>query len=174
MANANTITLQAHGYIGEGFNQPVNTYKKTYSNVVSLSGRPFWQDVVIDGWRLPFEPILTFTGSKRIEQEVISGSKRRGTVKEMIVENDFNIKLQGMFIGKEGAYPSDDMIRLKQLIDKHETLEFESIVGDILSIQKVVIKDYKFPHTKGGANQAYQLDLISDLDFMAEIKLSDL
>lgn len=174
MADNKTLTLQAHGYIGKGFNQPVNTYSKTYSQVTSLSGRPFWQDVVIDGWRLPFEPIVTITGSKRIVKTVISGSGRRGTVKELICDNDFKLTIQGMFIGKQGHYPTDDITRLKQIIDKPASLEFESIISDLMGVEKVVIEDYKFPHTKGGANQAYQLDLNSDLDFMAEIKLNDL
>lgn len=174
MANVKILTLETHGYIGEGYSQPVETAESaTYSNVISASGRPYWQDVVLDGWRLPFEPILTISGSKRIIQTVISGSGRRGTVKELICDDDFKITLQGMFIGQDG-YPFEDITRLNQIISKSSALEFESVISDLFGIEKVVIKSFKFPHTKGGKNQGYKLDLVSDLDFLAELKLSDL
>jgi len=170
---ANILTLKTHGYVGTGYNQEVNTLNESFSSVVSLNGLPFWQDVVLDGWRLPFEPILTVTGSKIIQKTTITGSGRRGTVKELICDGDYRITLQGMFIGENG-YPLEDMNRLNTIINKQSSVEFQSVITDIFGIEKVVIEKPKFPHTKGVKNQAYRLDLTSDIDFLAEIKLSDL
>ncbi|CAA0253663.1 DUF6046 domain-containing protein [Tenacibaculum maritimum] len=177
--NIRELTAQAHGYIAPPF--PLLGVKRGLPDVnkigKSIVGRthlgvPYFMDVVIDGVRLPNEPLITFNGQKRIVQTSIVGSERRGTVKELISSNDYRIRIEGVCIeaGKK-EYPQHQVEQLIALCEKPASLEFENELAEMFGIHKLAITSYAFDKMQGKPySQKYVINAVSDEDFYAELK----
>lgn len=138
-----------------------------------LIGRPFFMDCVIDGKRLPNEPLITITGRKNIVETIIVGSERKGTVKEFISAEDYAIKIEGVCI-EPGVkkYPVEQVQEIVDLCERNEALEFENELAELFRIRNIVIKDYGFGNMKGMPNsQSYYIMAVSNEDFYGELTL---
>ena len=133
-------------------------------------------DVVIDGVRLPNEPLVTITAKKTIVETVVIGSERKGTVKEFISAGDYTIKIEGICIEPNiKEFPIGQVESIIELVEKHQALDISNDIADLFGISRVVIKDYGFGNMKGKPySQSYYLLCVSDEDFYANQKLKDL
>ena len=172
------LTAQAHGYVGlpfpklelEGLTPDLNQIGKAIAGK-NVLGKPMFMDVTIDGVRLPNEPLITITGKKVIVETVVVGSERRGTVKEFITTEDYQIKIEGICIEPNvKAYPLAQVESIINLIDKDEALDFSNEIAELFGINRIVIKDHGWGNMKGKPfSQSYYLTCISDEDFYATI-----
>ena len=119
--------------------------------------------------QLPNEPILTFTTRKTIVETPLAGNTRRGTVKELINSEDWEIHIQGICIDEErNGYPHLQVLAIKELFDYNGHIQILNYVCQaLLEIRKVVIKSLNFSGIQGHPySQAYEMTLVSDEDFM--------
>ncbi|MDB0601072.1 DUF6046 domain-containing protein [Tenacibaculum maritimum] len=166
--NIRELTANAHGYAG--LIPKFNKLGKAIRGRTHL-GTPYFMDVVLNGIRLPNEPLLTFSGQKRIVQTAIAGSERRGTVKELISSNDYRIKIEGVCIeaGKK-EYPQRQVEELIALCEKPAALDFENELAELYGIHKLVVTSYSFDSMQGKPySQKYVINAVSDEDFYAEL-----
>ncbi len=124
-------------------------------------------------WQLPIEPVVSITCKNIITRRNIlkSGIKdvtRRGSVKEIWTQDDYQISISGVLIGEDSEIlPEEDLIRLKNMCERRGVLEVESKLFTIFNITKIAVESYDFPFTKGMNNQMYTIKAYSD-DFDAE------
>lgn len=119
--------------------------------------------------QLPNEPILTFSTRKTIVETPLAGNTRRGTVKELINAEDWEIKIQGICLEEErNSYPHAQVLAIKELYDYNGHVDILNYVCQaLLEIRKVVIRSLTFTGIQGHPySQAYEMSLVSDEDFM--------
>lgn len=137
-------------------------------------GRPFFMDVIIDGLRLPNEPLISFTKQKRIIETVLTGEGRKGTVKEHIQSGDYLIKITGVCLG-DRQYPQKEVEQITQKCESSASLEIENSIADMLGVRNIAIKGYGFPAMQGRPySQEYYINAVSDEDFYAFVKFNNL
>lgn len=185
--NIRQAVLNAHGYVGlpfpnlelGGLTPDLNRLGNAIQGKNAL-GRPLFMDCIIDGQRLPNEPLITITGKKVIVETVIVGNEHKGTVKEFITTGDYNIKIEGICIEPgQKEYPQAQVESIIELINKNEALDFSNELAELFGINRLVIKDYGFGNMKGKPySQSYYLSCVSDNDFYAtlnnQVKLTSL
>ena len=119
-------------------------------------------------WQLPIEPVVTINGKNIvIKRQVlkVAGTKgeRRGTVKELWTQDDYEVNIGGIFISNEaGHLPERDIRRLRGYCEAREPLQVQSKLFTLFNIDRVVIEDYQFPLTKGMENQRFNIKALSD------------
>jgi hypothetical protein len=141
-------------------------------NAKLADGRPMFMPVRIGGVLLPNEPTIFLRKRKRIVETTLIGSVRRGTVKELITSDDWEVIIRGIAVNTESTlyYPEDQVKDLNDLDAREEALEIECALTSLLGIYRVVIFEVSFPEMVGIQHaQAYELRCISDEDFILEI-----
>jgi len=179
--NIQQLTAQAHGYVGlpfpalelKGLTPDLNQIGKAIQGKNAL-GKPLFMDCVIDGVRLPNEPLITITGKDTIVETIIVGSERRGAVLEFINAGAFMIKIEGVCINpNKKEYPQEQVEAIKELIAEKTAKDLENDLAELFGINRIVIKDYGFGNMKGQPySQSYYLSCVSDEDFYATLKRS--
>jgi hypothetical protein len=108
------------------------------------------------------------TGKKTIVETALAGSFKRGTVKELISIDDYEITIRGIAVNSESklTYPEDQVKAIHDLYLLNESHFIESGLTSLLGIDKLVIKEITFPEMIGVQHaQAYELKCVSDEDF---------
>lgn len=129
--------------------------------------------VQIGGYTLPNEPSVGLKMSKKIVETELVGSERRGTVKELINVNDWEVVIQGLAINysSKRIYPETVVKDINDLAQRNESLAIECALTRLLGIYRIVIYDVEFPPMIGVQHaQAYQLYCKSDEDFTLTIE----
>lgn len=142
-------------------------------NAKLADGRPMFMPVRIGGVLLPNEPTIYLTKRKRIVETTLVGSVRRGTVKELITSDDWEITIRGIAVNSQSTlfYPEDAVASINELDRREEALEVECALLSLLGVFRVVIHQVTFPEMVGIQHaQAYELRCISDEDFILEIE----
>lgn len=146
--------------------------RNTLSANNPVTGAPFFMPVSLGGITLPNEPTLLVIGKKNILETPLVGSTRRGTVKELISVEDYDITIRGIAINYASklVYPEDTVKQLYELFERNESLEIESALTNLLGIYRVVIRQVTFPEMVGFQHaQAYEFQCVSEEDFILEI-----
>lgn len=156
---------------GKGF--PKNFTKIGESDITNHLGVPYFMDVVIDGYRLPNEPLITINKSKKIVETAIVGSDFLGSVKEFISAVDFNITIEGELTDpKKQNFPQAHYERLSDILEKREALDFSNQLAGVFNIHKVAVKSYAFGKDQGRPfRKSYRISLVSDNDFYGKLIL---
>lgn len=137
-----------------------------------MLGRPFFMPVKLGGVVLQSEPTVLISSSKTIVKTALAGSSRRGTVKELISVEDYELILTGVVFSEQNkkAYPEDRVKELNDLYNRNESLPIECALTSLLGIYRVVIERMELPDMIGYQNaQAYRFNCVSDEDFEIEI-----
>ena len=119
-------------------------------------------------WELPIEPVITINGKNSIVKRQVlkvAGTKgeRRGTVKELWTQDDYEVNISGIFIAdEEYRLPEQDIRRLRGYCEAHEPLYVLSDLFTLFNIDRIVIEDYSFPFTHGMQNQMFAIKAYSD------------
>lgn len=136
------------------------------------TGQPLFMPVQIGGLVLPNEPTIYIFGRKNVVETSLVGSTRRGTVKELIGVDDYSITIRGIAINYDDnkVYPEDQVKAIHDLYLQNESLEIQCGLTSLLGIYRVVIKHIALPEMIGIQHaQAYELQCVSDEDFLLEI-----
>lgn len=137
---------------------------------VDVTGREYYMPVTLGGMLLP-HPVMSITGRKSIVKTELQG--RRGTVKELINIDDYQITIRGLIIDLKNEYPEETVAELRKLFERNEAVAIESAITDIFLItpdrsgfDKVVIESLDFPEVTGIRNvRPYMMQLSSDEPF---------
>jgi len=136
------------------------------------TGQLLFMPMRLGGVLLPNEPTISIAGQKTIVETPLAGSTRRGTVKELISVDDYQVTIRGIAINYASklVYPEDEVKALRDLFEKNESLVVECALTNLFGIYRLVIKSARFPEMVGIQHaQAYELTCVSDEDFDLEI-----
>lgn len=136
------------------------------------TGSPVFMPMKLGGLLLPNEPTIIINSRKNIVETALAGSTRRGTVKELISIEDWNVTIRGVAINYKSklVYPEDDVKSLRDLYERNESLEVQCALTNLLGIYRLVIREFELPEMTGIQHaQAYQFICTSDEDFILEL-----
>jgi hypothetical protein len=147
------------------------TFTVKQANKLSVLGTPIFHPLTINGIELPNEPLITLQGRNEIIRTRISGNTQRGTVKELIGEDDYVISVKGFAVNMDSDdYPEDEMRKLRQLKEFKEHMTVVSPLLALFNINYVVLEDIQLPGVEGyQAIQGYELKLYSDDPYELEL-----
>jgi len=128
-------------------------------------------------FKLPNEPLISLGLQKTIVETATVGKYRKGTVKEYICTEDYNITIKGVCIDLDDPeiYPSAQVSLLNDLLEINDSVEVESNVFlEMFGIRNIVIKDIQFDEMIGESGmQKYTITAVSDQDFFADLNEKD-
>lgn len=130
-------------------------------------GAILYMPVSINGWQIPGEPSISISCKKTIVETALTGNTRRGTVKELISTDDYNIEIKGIIINTEtNEYPESDVEKLKDTFELNASLPITCALTNIFDIHNIVIQSVNIPMMVGIQNaQAFTIKCVSDEDF---------
>lgn len=116
------------------------------------------------------EAVVSITGKKTIVETAMVG--RKGSVKELISIDDYDIKMVGVLENGNGDYPEQEMQELVRLWEINEAIKMSCALTDyfLKEDDSVVIKTFE-PITVEGSEdiQAFNMTLVSDSPFELEL-----
>jgi hypothetical protein len=138
-----------------------------YWSIDQATGREYYMPVTLGDQELPF-PVISIRSRKMIVETPMV--EQRGTVKELISSEDYEITIRGLIISKEREYPEAKVKMLRDLYERNEALTIICPITDIFlatpdrgGYDSVVIKSISFPEVRGKMTvRAYELELVSD------------
>jgi len=141
------------------------------SNGIDHFGIEQYMPVEIDGWELPTEPHISMSGKANIVETSLVGSEIRGSVKELINIEDYEIKIHGKFQNEEENNLPELLIeRLRRIFELGERVSINCKLTDIFDITHVVISSITLPDMIGEQDaQDYEIILLSDEDFTMQL-----
>ena len=121
-------------------------------------------------WELP-HPVVSISSKKTIIETALT--ERRGTVKELINIEDYQITIRGLIIGGTNELPEADVAKLVDIYELNVAVTITNALTDIFLLkggsERVVIKSLDFPEVKGVKNvRGYTLVMVSDQSFSLE------
>lgn len=126
-------------------------------------GRWFFMPIELGSVEMP-NAIISIKGKKTIVETAMVG--RKGTVKELISLDDFEIEIAGVAL--EDDFPDQTIAQLNDLYNINESISLKCALTDIFLDEedKVVIKSIDFPSMQGYEfTQAYKISLVTDRSF---------
>lgn len=131
------------------------------------NGRWYFMPVVLvykgKEYEMP-NSLISIRGKKHIVSTPMVG--RKGTVKELISMEDYEIKIQGVALGTD--WPDDQLADIKEIYAVNESVQLKCALTDIFMDEEdmVVIKSIDIPEMRGVEHaQTYSLDLETDRSF---------
>ena len=124
----------------------------------------------VSKWELPY-PVISVTSKKTIVETLLT--ERRGTVKELINVQDYEIVIKGFLIGSSNDFPEAEVTKLRTIYEQNAALSIQCPLTDIFLLRpdrsgsdQVVIRELSFPAITGIKNvRPYQLRMVSDEPF---------
>ena len=125
---------------------------------------------VLKDWNLPY-PVISITSRKTIIETPLT--ERRGTVKELINIQDYEIIIKGFIISTSNEFPENDVTTLRTIYEQNTPVSIQCPLTDIFLLRPdrsgsdlVVIRELKFPVITGVKNiRPYELRMVSDEPF---------
>ena len=107
--------------------------------------------------------LVTVSMSKNIISTPITG--RKGTIKEYITDNDFQVNIKGSLVDDSaGRYPLEQMALLRSICAAPEAIKVTNDFLLLFSITHLVIQSYNFSQSEGYKNvQMFDLSCVSDV-----------
>ena len=112
-------------------------------------------------WLLPLEPMISLTGRHIIKRRQVNKGLIRGSIKERWAQDDYEVTIEGVFIGTDGRYPESDVARLKNFCEAASVTALSPLL-EVFGISRLVIESWEMPFTAGAANQNYTIKAYSD------------
>jgi hypothetical protein len=125
---------------------------------------------VLKKWDLP-NPVIAISSRKVVVETPMT--ERRGTVKELINIEDYEIVIKGFIIGEANEFPEAEVATLREVYEKNVALSIQCPLTDLFLLRpgrngsdKVVIKELRLPSITGVKNiRPYELYMVSDEAF---------
>lgn len=131
------------------------------------NGRWYFMPVVLvykgKEYEMP-NSLISIRGKKNIVSTPMVG--RKGTVKEFISMDDYEISIQGVALDTD--WPDDQLAAIKEIYSVNESVQLKCALTDIFMDEEdmVVIKSIDIPEMRGVEHaQTYSLDLETDRSF---------
>lgn len=127
---------------------------------------PIWL-IKADGTMFMLQNTVSSIVSKKtiVETQLVN---QRGSVKEEINIDDWEINVKGVIVSPDTDYPDVQVSELVELYELGGRLDIDNARTSLCMSghEKIVIKNLKFPEIKGMKNiQAFELDMVSDVQF---------
>ncbi len=179
------LVARAHfDYVGPAFpewfknNKTISvlpSLKNIFGN--SLLGKKYFLTLALksesETFNFPNEPLVSLSLVKTIVETATIGKYRKGTVKEYINTEDYNITIRGVCINEEEdeSYPYNQVQTLNKMFEINEALEVvDNPFFALFGIGKIVLKEIHFDEMMGQPNlQKYVITAVSDQDFYADL-----
>ncbi|GAA5096937.1 hypothetical protein GCM10023210_31340 [Chryseobacterium ginsengisoli] len=185
--NIKELTARAHfDYIGSPF---PNWWAKNKEKMVlpslngSVSGIQMGQKYFLtlkvmdkegNEFSCPNEPLVSISLTKTIVETATVGKERKGTVKEYICTEDYQISIKGVCMNPDNLeeYPTEQVRELHEMFEINESLEVVSNpFFEMFGIRQIVLKEIQFDEMAGEQGlQKYTITAVSDQDFYADLK----
>jgi hypothetical protein len=115
--------------------------------------------------------VVSVSGRKTIVETPLTG--RRGTVKELISTEDFQIRIKGFLMGSGGDFPEQDITRLRNLYETNIPVSLKCALTDVFLLRpdrsgsdNIVIRELNFPAVTGVRSvRPFELLCVSDEPF---------
>lgn len=141
-----------------------------YYAIDQATGREYYLPVTLGNMELP-HPVLMIEGRKIIVETPLV--ERKGTVKEIINQDDYIIRIRGIILNTEPHFPEAAVSQLTRLFEQNRELAISNVITDIFLATPerggsdfVVVKDFRLVPTPGvKASCGYELTLVSDEAF---------
>ena len=182
--NFREVVANEHDYVGKPFNglgdeTALDYALSSLSSVYGTShllGRNLFFTLVLKHKNIPYpfpnEPLISLNLVKTIVETPTVGKYRKGTVKEYINTEDYQITIRGVCVNKAKAfYPVAQVAILNKMFSINEALDvFANPFLALFGIEKIVLKDIHFDDMKGKPYlQSYTITAVSDQPFFAEL-----
>lgn len=125
-------------------------------------GITYFMPVELDGIELP-NTLINISGKKNIVETSLVG--QRGTVKELINIEDYEIMIRGIVVDDQNSFPDEFIMKLQELYEKNESVALKCALTDIFLQEddSVVIRSIRFPEMRGVEHaQAFEIECMSD------------
>lgn len=177
--NIADILVSAFGYKGLPYpgvwfpSVPENQKNRTHSDLGSVlrkqdaQGRYYFLPVVLEHKGKEYEipnAFISFTGKKNIVETPMVG--RKGTVKELINIDDYEISIQGVVQAED--FPEAELVALNELYSINESVILKCALTNVFLEEddKVVIKSFDVSDMKGTDSFVIiKMSLITDRNF---------
>ena len=112
-------------------------------------------------WLLPEEPMISITGQNIITRRHVSKGRLRGSIKERWTQDDYTVKIEGLLLGRDGRYPTNDVEQLRRYCEAGKVKVLCPLL-EIFGITQIAIESWDIPFTSGTTNQNYEITAYSD------------
>lgn len=183
------LTARAHfDYVGPAFPQWWGKNKAAFvlpslTNIARelLLGGKYFTTLTLGymgkEFTLPNEPLVNLGLSKTILETPTVGKFRKGTVKEYINTEDYQLTIRGVCVNRDAPdeYPSEQVRVLNEMFAINEALDVVSNPFlELFDIGNLVLKNIDFEEMAGQqALQKYTIRAVSDQEFFAELAERD-
>lgn len=108
-------------------------------------------------------PITRMSIARRKITNLTPMTGKKGSVKELVRADDYEILIQGIAFGHDKIYPEEEIILLEQLQSLNRSLSMRSALTDIF-IQDgyAVVTDFRLPPSRSEHVQPWEMKLLSD------------
>jgi hypothetical protein len=129
------------------------------------------QYVTFLDWEMPAASLIEINRAKVIQKTQIAG--RNGSVKELISDDDFDIRIRGLIVNSDSDAPPEEGVRwFQEVVSVPQALRVDCELFDWLEIDEVVVYSYSLFQLEGFQHvMAYTLNLWSDSP--VEVRLRD-
>ena len=121
----------------------------------------------------PNEPLLSISLAKTIVETATVGKERKGTVKEYICTEDFNINIKGVCVNEKqpDVFPTEQVLELRKMFEINDSLEvISNPFLELFEIRNIVLKDIQLDEMAGEQGlQKFTIIAVSDQDFYADL-----
>ena len=182
------IIAKAHfDYVGPAFpnwweNNKTKFVLPSLTNIAAdlLLGGKYFQTLKVsyngEQFVFPNEPLISLSLQKTIVETATVGKERRGTVKEYICTEDYNLSIKGVCmnenVDERDEYPAKQVQELHRMFEINERLNIETNPFlELFGIRGIVLKTFDLEEMAGQQGlQKYTITAVSDYDFYADLK----
>lgn len=162
----------AHDALGNEYYMPVTIIYADNTKLSSQDAALVGGDTlgILNKWDLPY-PVISIASRKTIIETPLT--ERRGTVKELVNIQDYEITIKGFIIANTNEFPEESVTILRTIYEQNAPLSIQNPLTDIFLLRpdrsgsdQVVITELKFPAITGVKNiRPYELHMVSDEPF---------
>lgn len=144
-----------------------------------LLGGKYFQTLKVsykgEQYTFPNEPLISMSLAKTIVETATVGKERKGTVKEYICTEDYQITIRGVCVNEDkdrrDEYPAEQVQELHKMFEINDSLE---VINNpfllLFDIKNIVLKNIEFEEMAGQQGlQKYTIYAVSDQDFYADL-----
>mgnify|MGYP006924867206 FL=1 len=112
-------------------------------------------------WLFPMEPMISLNGQNILVRRNVSKGRIKGSIKERWTQDDYSVRIEGIFLGTDGKYPDADVAKLRSFCEAGHVKALNPLL-EIFGISQLAIESWDIPFTSGTINQNYTIQAYSD------------
>ena len=116
----------------------------------------------IDLFKLPVDPVISFSSKNIIKRRYVAKKKTRGSVKEYWSLDDWEISITGIIIEEDAEKRTKYLKRIREICEAPCAVPVICDLFNAMDIHNLAIESYDLPFTAGEENQAFVLKCYSD------------